>query len=66
MVLSNGAVLVRVKTMADGSKRAEIDFGEHIKLGNFDDLLQTTITVVLVSDQEAENLQIDKIINDEK
>ena len=52
MIAKTGVQVVRVKTMADNSKRVEIDFGESIKLSSFDDLLGTTISVIIVPDRD--------------
>lgn len=52
MIAKTGVQVVRVKTMADNSKRIEIDFGENIKLSSFDDLLGTTVSVIVVPDRE--------------
>lgn len=52
MIAKTGVQVVRVKTMADNSKRVEIDFGESIKLSSFDDLLGTTVSVIIVPDRD--------------
>ena len=38
MINVQGAVITSVKTMADRPIRATIDFGELVKLGEFEDL----------------------------
>lgn len=50
MIAKTGVQVVRVKTMADNSKRVEIDFGETVKLSSFDDLLGTTVSVIILPD----------------
>lgn len=52
MIAKTGVQVVRVKTMADNSKRIEIDFGENVKLSSFDDLLGNTVSVIVVPDRE--------------
>ena len=70
MIAKTGVQVVRIKTMADNSIRAEIDFGERVKLANFDRLLKTTVTTIILPDNflsaEIENdinNLIDKINN---
>lgn len=54
MVNVNGAILKSVKTMADRSVVATVDFGELVKLGDFDDMIQMPVRVIIVLDTEEE------------
>lgn len=47
MINVTGATIARVKTMADGSIRIELDLGELCTLADLDDLLRTSLTVVI-------------------
>ena len=64
MIAKTGLTLVRIKTMADNSKRIEIDCGEMITLGQLDDLLGTTITAVLLPDNDRYAEALQRFIND--
>lgn len=48
MIDSNMATLVRPKLMADNSKRIELDFGETVKLADFDDLIGVPLKVIII------------------
>lgn len=52
MINVNGVLVKSIKTMADRSVVATIDFGELVKLGDFDDILQTPIRVILVKEDD--------------
>lgn len=64
MIAKTGLTLVRVKTMADNGKRIEIDCGEMVTLGQLDDLLGTTITAVLLPDNDRYTEALQRFIND--
>lgn len=51
MINVSGAVIKSIKTMADKSVVVTIDFGELVKLGSFDGLLQMPLTVVVVTEE---------------
>ena len=52
MINVNGAVIRSIKTMADRSIVVTIDFGELAKLGEFEDILQVPLRVILVKDED--------------
>lgn len=52
MINVQGAVITSVKTMADRSIRATIDFGELVKLGEFEDLIQMPIKIIIVAETD--------------
>lgn len=51
MINVSGAVIKSIKTMADKSVVVTIDFGELVKLGSFDGLLQMPLTVVVATEE---------------
>lgn len=51
MINVSGAVIKSIKTMADKSVVVTIDFGELVKLGSFDGLLQMPLTVVVATEK---------------
>jgi len=57
MINVDGAVLKGVKTLVDKSIVATIDFGELVKLGDFDGLLQMPIRVIIVLSDEFQELE---------
>jgi hypothetical protein len=68
MIATTGLQVVRIRTMADNSIRAEVDFGERVRMRNFEDLMATTVTAILIPDtmvkpelQEEINNLIDKL-----
>lgn len=58
MINVSGAVIKSIKTMADRSIVATIDFGELVKLGDFQDLLQTPLTVILATEDTMNQIQL--------
>lgn len=60
MIVTKIGQVVRVKTMADGSKRAEIDFGERVTLGEFDDLMQMPVVVTIIPEITHFNMMKDE------
>ena len=51
MINVSGAVIKSIKTMADKSVVVTIDFGELVKLGSFDGLLQMPLTIVVATEE---------------
>lgn len=51
MINVSGAVIKSIRTMADKSVVVTIDFGELVKLGSFDGLLQMPLIVVVATEE---------------
>lgn len=56
MINVSGAVLKSVKTMADRSIVVTVDFGELVKLGDFEDIIQMPIRIIIAPEEDIQSL----------
>jgi hypothetical protein len=57
MIDVTGAVITKVATRVDRSITVTLDFGELVKLGDFDGLIQIPLRVILLTEEDNEKVK---------